>query len=129
MLSAAQKNSDAYVGLFLRRLDKEGKEITADTNPDFYTDSFTNIDQIYKVGVFAQVRQINRVATGAHLFVTGMRRINALSIKEFGPPAIANVDHWKAQRMIPVSKEVKAYSNELLYASRYGIMLSTNMLS
>lgn len=68
--------------------------------------------------MFAQVRQVNRVATGAQLFITGMRRINIASVDSYGPPTIAKVDHWKTQRMAPLTKLVKAYTNELLYASR-----------
>jgi ATP-dependent Lon protease len=122
VLTAAQKSADCYVGLFLRRLDKSGKLSAApDIEPLelFPTDSLTSVEDIYKVGVFAQVRQINRVATGAQLFITGLRRINIGGVDRFGPPAVATVEHWATQRMAPLTQEVKAYTNELLYASRY----------
>lgn len=122
MLSTAQKHADGYVGLFLRRPDKDGKMLD-ETEPGFNIDSFNTVEHIHRVGVFAQVRQVNRVATGAQLFITGLRRINIGAVEQFGPPAIAAVEHWKVQRMIPLTKEVKAYTNELLYACRYRALL------
>lgn len=123
---AAQKTSNGYVGLFLRKQDKEGKPLSPEQGTEFLGDKILDMESLYKVGVFAQVRSINRVATGAQLFITGMRRINLDMVQSFGPPAVAKVNHWPTQRMAPLTKVVKAYTNELLYASRY--CLSVNFL-
>ena len=109
------------MGLFLRKLDGDGST-PPQSDIEHYGEKILDISHLHTVGVFAQVRQVNLVATGAQLFITGMRRITLESVEQYGPPTIAKVHHWKTQRMIPLTKSVKAYTNELLYASRYSIL-------
>jgi ATP-dependent Lon protease len=102
-------NQERYVGLFLRKeYDKE-----ADIN-----EMIGNPKDVYKVGAFAQIRQVTMVNQGAQLLLTGIRRINLGDLVHGGPPTVAAVEHWKEKRYIRVPDDIKAYNNELRHELR-----------
>jgi ATP-dependent Lon protease len=106
VITALQKHTEGYIGLFLRR------------NLDVDTEIIESVDQIHKIGTFAQVKGSARQAAGLRIFVTGIRRVTMGQVINFGPPMMGSVEHWKPNRHTKHSNEIKAYLNELRYAVR-----------
>lgn len=108
-----------YVGVFLRKEDSKLG------STDQHGDVITHSSEIYSVGTFAQVQNIVRTDVGAQLILMGHRRINLQQFTSFGPPAIADVKHWK-RLIIPSTKTtlIKAQTNEVLNVARELIKMS-----
>jgi len=100
-----------YVGVFLRQPD-------ASPMDEKKSEIITSVDDIHKVGTFAQIVNIVQTDAGIQLLVMGHRRISLGEINAFGPPTIANVKHWAKPPMKEASVAVKAYCNEILALAR-----------
>jgi Lon protease-like protein len=112
-------NHPNYVGVFLR---KEDSKLGSN---DQHGDVITHASEIYSVGTFAQVQNIVRTDLGAQLILMGHRRINLQQFTTFGPPAIADVKHWKRTLIPPTkSSSIKAHTNEVLNVARELIKMS-----
>ncbi len=111
-----------YVGVFLR---KEESTLKIGAEIDNIGDLITSSADLYNVGTFAQVQNIVRTEAGAQLILMGHRRINLKTFTTFGPPAIAEVVHWK-RRAVAVDKStlIKAQTNEVLNVARELIKMS-----
>ena len=105
-------NGNGYLAMFLRT------DLVSDTT--IITEIITSIDDIYRVGTLAQIQNIRSIGAGdsIQLILTTHRRVTLENINSFGPPIIGNCTHWDRLEAEP-SPSVKAYSNELIAASRY----------
>lgn len=82
-------------------------------------DLITDVSDIYKVGTFASIQNVVQTEFGSQLLLMGQRRVTINEITSFGPPTIANVDHWeRAVVKDPHNPHLKALLNEVLSASR-----------
>ena len=115
-INALLANNERYVGLFLKTEHDHEKD-TAEF------DVIKKLDDIYKVGCFAQVQEMIKTAGGLQLALVGVRRLEIDKLVSLGPPTRASVNHWKDHRILKHSNEVKAYLNELRFAVRYKIYL------
>lgn len=114
VIEAVRKNKEkegGYLGVFLRTEDMSSNV----PMPEIVTKE----SEIFKVGTFAQVQQINKTDFGTQLILMGHRRINFESFVNFGPPAIANVSHWKRPTDVDdalTNISMKAHINEVTAA-------------
>lgn len=108
-INALLTNNERYVGLFLKTEHDHEKD-TAEF------DVIKKLDDIYKVGCFAQVQEMIKTAGGLQLALVGVRRLEIDKLVSLGPPTRASVNHWKDHRILKQSNEVKAYLNELRFA-------------
>ncbi len=56
-------------------------------------DPFTDL---YKVGCFAKIHEVfhDERASSLHVFLSGVRRVQLMGVKDIGPPLYAKVEHW-----------------------------------
>ncbi|KAJ1443506.1 putative lon protease [Ochromonadaceae sp. CCMP2298] len=105
--------ANGYVGVFLRKPPVDGaNDVNTDTILDVTKD-------IYSVGTFAQIQHTQKVDGGLHVFLFGHRRITMGDVHSYGPPTIANVDHWKRPKLTEAGgPHLKAYLNEVISLAR-----------
>ena len=109
---ANRDKGSGYLGLFLRT------DLVTDTT--ITPELISSADHVYKVGTFAQIQNIIRTQNSIQLLLTTHRRITLEDIISFGPPIIGNVTHWD-KIYADQSPSIKAYTNEIINASRYHI--------
>lgn len=107
--NALLESETNYVGLFLRK-DK----VTGIDEAEVIKTS----DDVYKVGTFAQIQAATKTPLGVQLLLIGHRRINLDEITSLGPPCVASVTHWKRPPKVEQSQRIKAYSKEIVQATR-----------
>eukprot|EP00639_Heterosigma_akashiwo_P014903 CAMPEP_0206365046 /NCGR_PEP_ID=MMETSP0294-20121207/2598_1 /ASSEMBLY_ACC=CAM_ASM_000327 /TAXON_ID=39354 /ORGANISM="Heterosigma akashiwo, Strain CCMP2393" /LENGTH=535 /DNA_ID=CAMNT_0053810795 /DNA_START=412 /DNA_END=2015 /DNA_ORIENTATION=+ len=118
-LEGLKNNGDGYVGVFLRKQPVE--------NEGDPPEIITSLDDIYKVGTFAQIQAINPTQWGGvQVMLLSHRRVGATSLHDAGPPALLGVEHWAPGEYDPESPLVKAYSNEIVATVRD--LIQTNPL-
>lgn len=122
------KNEKAggYVGIFYRPKSIIDNTVTAVIKDD--VDLITDINQLSRVGTFAQIQKGYRSGiSGSNpttFVLMGHRRITLDSISDYGPPAIGNVTHWNKQTVVAQSAKLKAHIHEVLASLRELIALN-----
>jgi Lon-like ATP-dependent protease len=108
--------SGQYIGVFLR--SDNDQKLTIDE-----TELITDVNQLHKVGTFAQILRLSKTELGAQMQVIGHRRIDLTDITSNGPPCIANIEHWPKAK-ISNNSTITAYSNQILQVIREIIKLN-----
>lgn len=109
-LGNALLDSDTnYVGLFLRKDKVTGLD---------EAEKISSVDDVYSVGTFAQIQSATKTPLGVQLLLIGHRRINLNEITSLGPPCVASITHWKRSPKVEQTQRIKAYSNEVVQATR-----------
>ena len=127
-IEALIKNEKAggYVGIFYRPKSIIDNTVTAVAKDDL--DLITDINQLSRVGTFAQIQKGYRSGTSGSnpttFVLMGHRRITLDSIGDYGPPAIGNVTHWNKQTVVTQSATLKAHIHEVLASLRELIALN-----
>jgi ATP-dependent Lon protease len=113
-----QKNGVHYVGLFLRKDNLTEDIFEEDSKTAGNLDRISSIDQVHKIGTFAQVQQITKTDRGTQLSLIVHRRISLENVNSFGPPAIVKVNHISSPVVDAKSPLIKAYTNAVISALR-----------
>jgi len=109
-LITAKESGNGFVGVFLRK-----NPVSSEGDPP---EIISSLEDIYKVGTFAQIHSIIPTPLGIQATIMSHRRVSIQKLEELGPPPYVGVDHWEPQEYDPESSTIKAYSNEIVATIR-----------